>query len=327
MQRLGSTFGLVAGGLVVMGTGLALLSVPIPVVDAAFAPSPRSLFATDFQERRSPALELRARSVPQLKAHFARIGYAWERAPQSVPRVRLSAFPPDLADVRDLRERKRLFFQTMLPLILLENERIQADRQHMLTLFGRVDGGLSIDRQDDAWLRNLARKYQVTAAPTSADGRDRLLRQVNVVPQSLALAMAAHESAWGTSRFVEQGNNLFGQWTFTTGSGLVPEGRQEGMRHEVAVFPDLASSVRAYLRNLNTHWAHDTFRRSRETMPSLATPEASIQLALTLTRYSERGAEYTEDLVRFIRRNRLTRFDGTTLQSSRRRAWMVAAAP
>lgn len=325
MKRLGPTFGLFAAGVVVMATGVVLVSAPLPSVDAALAPEPAALFAPFGGHYRPQAMELRARNVPQLKAAFERVGYKWDPAPERVPRVRLTAFPPDMDEMRDVRERKRIFFQVMLPLILIENERILADRERMLGLFARMDAGTPLDEDDGLWLRDLAKRYKVAAEPTSATGRERLARRVNAVPQSLALAMAANESGWGTSRFVEQGNNLFGHWTYTPGAGLVPKNRPEGLNHEVAVFPDLASSVRAYLRNLNTNWAHLAFRQAREVLPSLSAPDASIALALTLTRYSERGVAYTQDLVKLIRRNRLARFDETTLEAST--PLILASAP
>ena len=90
-----------------------------------------------------------------------------------------------------------------------------------------------------------------------------LLNRMDVVPPSLALAQAAEESGWGTSRFARQGNALFGQYTYNAKPGIVPAQRDADRRHRVRSHDNLLAAVRAYVHNLNSHWAYEDFRRKR----------------------------------------------------------------
>ena len=136
-----------------------------------------------------------------------------------------------------------------------------------------------------------------------------LLRRVDVVPPSLALAQAANESAWGTSRFARDGNNYFGQWCFEQGCGLVPKRRDEGRAHEVATFSSPVESVERYMANLNTHDAYRPLRERREQLRESEAPITGIQLAAGLEKYSERGEEYIAELRSMIRFNNLGAYD------------------
>ena len=50
---------------------------------------------------------------------------------------------------------------------------------------------------------------------------DKLKNRMDIIPVSIALAQAAKESGWGTSRFALEGNAIFGQWTWD-GQGIAP---------------------------------------------------------------------------------------------------------
>lgn len=313
MRRL-RTISLLA--LPVLAVAALLWWAPAPEGDSTA--TPRGLFAPDpgpHLDGGRGAVLLLPRSVSHLKDTFARLGYRWNDVFAAVPRVRVAAFPADLGEVNRTVERKKLFFQSVVPLILLENERVLKERQWLTDILARVDAGRPVAAYERAWLGALAERYDVAGRPLDPGPRAELLKRVNVVPPSLALAMAALESGWGTSRFVGEGNNLFGQWTFRPGTGLVPLERPAGASYELAVFPDLSSSFRAYLHNLNTHWAYRDFRDRRAALASLDTPGAAESLARSLLRYSTRGADYTADVVRVIRRNHLTRFDHATLHA------------
>lgn len=131
----------------------------------------------------------------------------------------------------------------------------------------------------------------------------RLLRRVDVIPVKLVLAQAANESAWGTSRFAREGNNLFGQWCFTKGCGMVPIRRAEGASHEVALFTTPAASVRAYMLNLNSGGAYEHFRKIRIGLKRMNKPQSAIVLAAGLEKYSERGRDYVRSIRDMIRGN------------------------
>lgn len=303
--------------LPVLATAALLWHLPRP--EAAGGPDPAGLFAPagDLHAKRLPdgALELFTPSASQLRAAFDRMDYSWRDLSTTVPRVRLSAFPPDLGDGTGTIERKRLFYQSMMPLILMENERVRRERAWLEEILARHAAGRPVPAYEVAWVRALADRYGVEGSPFAGPAKAELLKRVDGIPPSLALAMAALESGWGTSRFAAVGNNVFGHWTFRPGTGLVPRDRPAGAHYELAVFPDLASSFRAYLHNLNTHWAYADFRDLRARTARPDSPGAVLGLARSLIRYSTRGDAYTADLVRVIRRNNLFRFDGTTLNA------------
>ncbi len=228
-----------------------------------------------------------------------------------VPRLFLARLPRDLADVRDSKVRKAVFFQTLLPLILQVNEDLLADRRRLWKLQARQRLGQRLDAADRLWLSVMADRYRVKRGDVSA-----LLHRVDVIPPSLALAQGAEESGWGTSRFVREGNAVFGQWTFSEDGNLVPRQRDEGKKHTIRAFDSILDSVRAYARNLNTHRAYRTLRHLRTTMRRNGEPIDGNVLAGTLTRYSERGLVYVETLRTIIRVNGLHRLDDARLHDS-----------
>ena len=145
--------------------------------------------------------------------------------------------------------------------------------------------------------------------PGSDDQFALLRKRLDVVPPSLILARAANESAWGTSRFATKGNNLFGQWCFSKGCGLVPRGRAEGASHEVAKFSSPYRSVRAYIQNLNRHPTYQLLRDVRLEDRRENAPLSGLELAEGLRGYSERGEEYIEEIRAMIHYNNLEFYD------------------
>lgn len=226
----------------------------------------------------------------------------------SVPRLFLASLPDRLPAIESVNTRKEVFIRTMLPLVLRANEMVLSQRRHLVVLAERIGEGDALDEDDLAWLDRLALDYNVKATDPAVAVRH-LLNRVDAVPPSLALAQAAIESGWGTSRFAQQGNALFGQWTFEPGTGIVPAGREEGATHEIKTFPHLLDAVRAYLRNLNTHRAYRELRDRRARMRAEGVPLDALALADTLTRYSERGQAYVDSLKSVIRYNRLRVLD------------------
>lgn len=199
-------------------------------------------------------------------------------------------------------ERKDRFFEFMRPLIREENARILERRERLQSLAAQDQMGW-FDRR---WLRGLAEEYGLDPEGTETDALiERLLMRVDIVPVSLALAQAAKESGWGTSRFAREGNNLFGQWCYEPGCGLVPRARGEGRSHEVRVFDSPRDSVASYLRNINTHRGYRELRQARARLRESGRPLSGLLLAEQLHRYSERGQAYVEEIKGLIRYNRL----------------------
>lgn len=238
-------------------------------------------------------------NAARLDAAFTRMGYRLDRVAQGigVPPVFLPAVPGDLDALAEIDDKKQVFLRVMLPLVLVVNEEIAEDRRRLEAMAaGR-------EPRDESWLADLASRYGAEPQPA------RLLRLVDVVPPSLALAQAAEESGWGTSRFVREANNLFGH--VGGDAGLVPQGDQSGPR--MAAFASLHEAVRAYVHNLNTHPAYDNLRRARAAARSRGAVPDGHSLAGTLTAYSERGPAYVDTIRTIIRANGLLRFDRAKL--------------
>lgn len=230
-----------------------------------------------------------------------------------VPRLYLAALPSDFGEVEDVGPRKEAFLRTVLPLILRANAETRIVRTRVGALLERIDNDEPLRRGDARWLTSIARGYGVIgseekdpqSALDGAAGRT-LLRRVDEVPVSLALAQAIVESGWGRSRFALEGNAIYGQWTWDKSQGIAPSGAPDAA-HAVRAFDSLIDSVRGYMHNLNTHPVYRQFRAARAKGASART------LARTLTRYSERGAVYGEELVAIIAQNDLESFSDTRL--------------
>lgn len=255
-------------------------------------------------------------TAAELRRHFLAVGYSLKEVRQGtgdVPRLFVDQVPPDLKGMTDIDLRKSLFFRMTLPLVLRVNEEIAVERARLLDLAQRLEQGRTLGEGDRAWLKRLAVKYgleeEVGQVAVGGLNLAELKKRVDGIPPSLALAQAAEESGWGTSRFARQGNALFGQWTMDEEAGLIPAERREGASHAVRAFPSLLHGVEAYMRNLNTHPAYRTLRDRRAVARETASRLDGHELAGTLTSYSERGQEYVETVRTIISANDLEALD------------------
>lgn len=236
----------------------------------------------------------------------------WAKSEQFVvPRVFSATLPADMGAMA-ASARKQVFVTTVLPLVLRENDYIRAQRARIADLAERHSNDLPVAAIDRAWLKSMASKYH-----TSPDDPDELLRRVDVVPTSLAIAQAAVESGWGTSRFALKGNALYGQWTSVQGAGMVPLGRDEGATHEVKAYDALAGSVRDYMKNLNTHRAYAGLRQIRANMRKSGHAPGGHELTAALIHYSARGEDYVQSLRAIIRGNALKTLDSARLDDQK----------
>ena len=215
---------------------------------------------------------------------------------------------PDFSQHTDVRAKKQAFFDYLQPIVAANNQRVLDDRARLRALASTSDEALS--RSDRRFLQGLVDHYEVDASDTSAAQRTELLVRLDTVPMSLALSQAAIESAWGTSRFARDGNNLFGQWCYKTGCGIVPKRRGEGQVHEVASFESVDAAVASYLRNINSHRAYAELRAARAALRAANQPVTGNALANHLLRYSERGMDYVKEIQSMIRINKLAALDG-----------------
>lgn len=204
-------------------------------------------------------------------------------------------------------ERKQAFIDYFVPLIKATNAAILKDRESALKLRDRSADLGFFERRS---LHSLAESYALQEFDEeNTQHWQELLKRVNTVPPSLALAQGANESAWGTSRFAQEGNNYFGQWCFQPGCGLVPKSRTAGKTHEVAKFSSAAESVKAYIDNLNRNSAYEKLRSLRAQHAKKNGSFSGIELAPGLLKYSERGQVYVHEIQSMIRFNKLEQYD------------------
>lgn len=215
---------------------------------------------------------------------------------------------PDFSIHKVTKEKKQAFFDYLRPIVKAENEHILAVRSKLKSL-----SNTSLSKKERKWVMQLAEYYELDKegfeSPADEGFWEELLKRVDVVPVSMVLAQAANESAWGTSRFAVQGNNLFGQWCYSKGCGIVPGQRAEGARHEVAKFNSPAASIVSYMQNINTHPPYESLRDLRSEQRSKGETIKGSILAEGLSSYSERGSEYVKEIKGMIKSNGLAKFD------------------
>ncbi len=207
--------------------------------------------------------------------------------------------PLEMKKIENTQKRKNLFIQIVLPLIIEENTKIRLDRKKLFAILNKNNNSNS----EREWLSEKFKQYGVKSNDFST-----LKIRMDEIPASLAIAQAAKETGWGTSRFAQEGNALFGQWTWS-GEGIKPAGAEIGSKHKIAKFKVLKASVKAYQRNLNTHSGYKEFRKERAIQRDNNGRLNSLKLVNFLDKYAETGIEYTKILKKIIEQNSLTEFD------------------
>ena len=218
-----------------------------------------------------------------------------------VPNISINKFPKDFNLISSTKDKKSLFIRSLLPLIISENNKIiEANKR-----IKKIDNNTFeyIARDDALWLKKQFKNYKVKSHHI-----DDLIAKVDIIPVSIALAQAAIESGWGTSRFVSEGNALFGQWSWFKGSGIIPKKRDSDETYEIKSFENLRQSVAAYMKNLNSHNNYSEFRAVRNNYRINNSKINSIKLIKYLSNYAE-NTEYSKILEKIIKKNDLQEFD------------------
>lgn len=211
---------------------------------------------------------------------------------------------PDFSALQDVQVKKLSFFAFLLPLVEEENRRLLDLRIRLDYIYEYVRWDREIDAEDRAWLEEVIEEFRIPETDLQSDEFWEIaLLRVDAVPDQLVLAQAANESAWGTSRFAREGNNMFGQWCFRQGCGLVPADRPEGETYEVARFSSVSESVGSYMRNLNTGRTYRQLREIRAGARRSGEQPDPTAMAAGLMNYSERGEDYISELRAMIRYN------------------------
>ncbi len=247
-------------------------------------------------------------SASTIKQLFQDTGYNLNdvREKKLVKPVALTLLPEEIKLIEDTRKRKEFFIQIVLPLILKENNNIRLDRKTLFTIINKSNNS----NLEKKWLEKKYKQYGIKSKDLSE-----LKIRMDEVPVSLAIAQAAKETGWGTSRFAQEGNALYGQWTWS-GEGLKPKDADVDKGHKVMKFNVLQASVRAYKRNLNTHSTYKDFRKARAELRDLGKPLDGLKLSEHLDKYAETGTQYVTVLKKIIVQNKLKDFDDAKLLPS-----------
>ena len=255
-----------------------------------------------FDELPEDTVRLSASTIEQL---FKDTNYSLSevRRTKKVKPIRLSLLPNEMKSIESSAKRKSLFIKIILPLVLEENNRIIIDRKKLFSILNKNKNS----KDEIKWLNQKFKQYGVLNKDLAT-----LKVRMDIIPVSLAIAQAAKETGWGTSRFAIEGNALFGQWTWS-GEGIKPAGADTNATYKVMKFNVLKASVRAYQRNLNTHSSYKKFRFVRAQLRDDNKKLDSLKLAEYLDNYAQTGTEYIKVLKQIIQQNQLKDFDEVKL--------------
>ena len=262
------------------------------------------------QNTNSEPWEIQFEGYERLMQLYDSLSYTpdnWRAGVHAIPRLYMTKVPEtwgqETADKLPIDLKKRLFVQAILPLILTSNELIQEERDLVLEFQNK--GFQNLTQSEKQWLELLCVKYRVISEedlrPVEAKDINSLLKKVDIIPISLAVSQTALESGWGTSRFAQQGNALFGQMSW--GKDVIKPVGQDPKhgRRGIKIYDTPFSSVRSYMHNLNAHYAYEDFRDRRAQIRSAGREPTGTELAATLLMYSTRREEYVDHVVSMIR--------------------------
>tara|TARA_Y100000590_G_scaffold321809_1_gene364343 strand:- start:569 stop:1765 length:1197 start_codon:yes stop_codon:yes gene_type:complete len=240
---------------------------------------------------------------------FEDLGYDLKgvRAGQKVKPIYLTKLPKDIKTLGDTKKKRELFIKIILPLILNENEKITEDRKKLFKILAKNFNTVG----ERVWLKRRFKEYKIEDQDLT-----KLKMRMDIIPVSIAIAQAANESGWGTSRFALEGNALFGQWTWSK-KGISPKKADPNQTHKILQFQILKASVRAYKNNLNTHRAYQEFREARAKLRQTNSELDGLQLTKYLTNYASIGEKYVRILEDIIEKNSLTDFDHANLLTTK----------
>ena len=256
----------------------------------------------EFKQNYDNTISLNAETTSNL---FSDLGYDLKgvRAGQKVKPIYLTKLPKDLKTLGDTKKKRELFIKILLPLILAENEKINEDRKKLFKILSKDFNTVG----ERVWLKRRFKEYKIEDKDLAE-----LKERMDIVPVSIAIAQAANESGWGTSRFALEGNALFGQWTWSK-KGISPKKKDPNQSHKILQFQILKASVRAYKNNLNTHNAYKEFREARAKLRQENKKIIGLELTKYLENYAQIGEKYVAILEDIIEKNSLTDFDKANL--------------
>jgi len=214
-----------------------------------------------------------------------------------VPRIFLTALPRDLKAVRSLEDKKQMFVQALLPMILAENEKILDDRRRLHLIAAKVEKQHPLSHEEKFWVLRVAARYKMKEAERAEALISDLLKRVDIIPTSLALSQAIIETGWGNSFAALRKNSAFGMT----------------IADKVKYYESLQASVEGYILNLNSNEAYKKMRLVRAELREKGEHLCSFKLAETLIRYSELGNLYVGRVKSIIKTHDLRQFDQAQL--------------
>jgi len=258
-----------------------------------------------FGKQPKDSVRLSASTIEEL---FKSTNYSLDdvRKNKLVKPISLTLLPAEITKIENIKKRKDLFIQIILPLVISENNNIKLDRNKLFAILNKNKNS----KAEQNWLNSKFKQYGVVNKDLST-----LKIRMDEIPVSMAIAQAAKETGWGTSRFAQEGNALFGQWTWS-GEGIKPADADDDTTHKVMKFNILQASIKAYQRNLNTHSTYKDFRSARAELRDNGEKLDSMMLSEYLDSYAETGKKYVKILQQIIRQNNLTDFDDAKLLPS-----------
>ena len=259
----------------------------------------------DILEENNSEINLVRYTTSEIDSLFKEVNYNLKdvRDTKLVKPIDIGLLPNEIKNIGNTKKRKNMFIKIVLPLIVKENNKIRVDRKRLFKILSK-NSNTDIEKK---WLEKKFKQYGVRKNDLST-----LKIRMDEIPVSLAIAQAAKETGWGTSRFAIEGNALFGQWTWS-GEGIKPAGADTDATYKVMKFNVLKASVRAYQRNLNTHSSYKKFRFVRAQLRDDNKKLDSLKLAEYLDNYAQTGTEYTKVLKQIIQQNQLQDFDEVKL--------------
>jgi len=262
----------------------------------------------DILEENNSEINLVRYTTSEIDSLFKEVNYNLKdvRDTKLVKPIDIGLLPNEIKNIGNTKKRKDMFIKIVLPLIVKENNKIRVDRKRLFIILNK-NSNTDIEKK---WLEKKYKQYGARKNDLST-----LKVRMDEIPVSLAIAQAAKETGWGTSRFALKGNALFGQWTWS-GEGLKPKNADKGKDHKVMKFHSLQLSVRAYLRNLNTHSTYRNLRKARTELRNKNKPLDSLILSKHLDKYAETGSQYIEVIQKIIEQNNLKDFDEARLLPS-----------
>ncbi|WP_444994068.1 glucosaminidase domain-containing protein [Aliikangiella sp. IMCC44359] len=227
----------------------------------------------------------------------------WDKTYTKQPTQKQESLP-NFSAIKSIDKRKEAFFDYLRPYIRQENQQIRYDRAFLKSLVSDFSQESHHNSSNLRKLKRLAKRYHVEVKNID-ESLETLNLRIGIIPEALVLVQAANESSWGRSRFAREANNLFGQWCYKKGCGVVPNSRLAGASHEIRKFESPQASVKSYMRNLNTHHAYRNFRKLRAKLRKNDIRVTGIRLAQGLVNYSERREAYVKELIKMIKQNNL----------------------